>query len=60
MTDIDIQRLRQAAEEKKSWSRAPCADGCIYEHMYCAVLALIERLEKAEAQRDRLWLEANR
>lgn len=46
MTDIDIERIRKAAMTTGPFFGH--TDECLYEHMECAVLALIERLEKAE------------
>lgn len=47
MTEIDIERLRKSAVERGCYDTH--WDGCIYEHRGCAVLALIERLERADA-----------
>lgn len=52
MTDIDIERLRKWATRRGEV--VSHYGGCEETHTQCAVLALIERLEKAEAQRDRL------
>lgn len=52
MTDMDIERLREwAIWREKSACHHKCGET---GHCGCAVLALIERLEKVEAQRDRL------
>lgn len=47
----DIERLRALAKTEAQIGQ--CNDTCLYQNTGCAVLALIERLEKAEAERDK-------
>lgn len=55
LSDLDIARLRKDAKELSQITHSgrpdlSCGKGCkyLYYHQSCAILALIERLEKAE------------
>lgn len=50
MTDIDIERLRELAKYKETFSVH--YEGCEAGHFGCAVLALIDHLKKVESERD--------
>lgn len=56
MTDIDIERLRARVEWRNPYFDTYHYKGCIYDHPWCAVHALIKRLEIAES--DSRGLEA--
>lgn len=47
----DIERLREAAAAYKRHYFRVCESECVYEHGWCAVLSLLELLEKAEQER---------